>query len=156
MPSPWDADRAATLIAAHQGLEGPMLPILHALQKEFGHVPAAAVPMLAEALNISRADVHGVITFYHDFRETSAGRHVVKVCRAEACQSVGGEAVAEAALRRLGLRWGETTGDDQVTIEPVYCLGLCACAPAALIDGEPAGRLTAERLIALIDGVRHA
>lgn len=156
MPSPWDAERAAALIAAHQGLEGPMLPILHALQQEFGHVPQAAVPMLAEALNVSRADVHGVITFYHDFRETSAGRHVVKVCRAEACQSVGGEAVAEAALRRLGLRWGETTGDDQVTIEPVYCLGLCACAPAALIDGEPAGRLTAERLIALIDGVRHA
>ncbi|MBB6252773.1 formate dehydrogenase subunit gamma [Nitrospirillum iridis] len=130
------------------------MPILHALQEAFGHVPQDAVPLLADALNLSRADVHGIVSFYHDFREAPAGRHVVKVCRAEACQSMGGHALAEGLLRRLGLEWGGTTADGQVTIEPVYCLGLCASAPAALIDGRPLGRLTRERLDAAVNEAR--
>ncbi|TWB44843.1 formate dehydrogenase gamma subunit [Nitrospirillum viridazoti] len=131
------------------------MPILHALQETFGHVPEDAVPLLADALNLSRADVHGIVSFYHDFREAPAGRHVVKLCRAEACQSMGGHALAEGLLRRLGLDWGGTTGDGQVTIEPVYCLGLCACAPAALIDGRPLGRLNRERLDAAVNEARN-
>jgi formate dehydrogenase subunit gamma len=139
--NPWDARRAAELIAIHATLEGPALPILHALQEEFGCVPEAAVPMVAQALNISRAEMHGIVTFYHDFRHEPPGRHVLKLCRAEACQSMGGAAIADALLLRLGISWGGTTRDQGLTVEPVYCLGLCACAPAALLDGEPLGRI---------------
>ncbi|WP_145748302.1 formate dehydrogenase subunit gamma [Nitrospirillum amazonense] len=153
--TPWDREKAAEVIAAHQNLEGPALPILHALQETFGHVPQDAIPLLAEALNLSRADVHGIVSFYHDFKEAPGGRHVVKLCRAEACQSMGGHALAEGLLHRLGLDWGGTTGDGQVTIEPVYCLGLCACAPAALIDGRPLGRLNRERLDAAVNEARN-
>ena len=118
-----------------------LLPILHALMAVFGHIPDAAVPLIAAALNLSRAEVHGVLTFYHDFRRAPAGRRVVKICRAEACQSMGGEAVAKFAMAALRVDWGGTTEDGAVTVEEVYCLGLCAVAPAALIDGEPLGRL---------------
>ncbi|WP_337185147.1 formate dehydrogenase subunit gamma [Phenylobacterium sp.] len=142
----WNADRAREIAVAHVGLEGPLLPVLHALQAEFGHVPPAATPIVAEALNLTRAEVHGVITFYHDFRETPAGRRQVKICRAEACQATGGEAVAAALLANLETDWGDTTPDGGITVEAVYCLGLCAVAPAALVDGEPVGRLTASRL----------
>src|SRR6185503_15613563 len=124
----------------------PLLPILNDLLATFGCVPAEAVPVLAEALNLSRAEVHGVVSFYHDYRSRPPGRRLVKVCRAEACQSMGGEAVAASLLSRLGIGWGGTTGDGEVTVEPVYCLGLCAVAPAALVDGEPVGRLDASRL----------
>ena len=147
---PWNPDRAREIVAEHQGLEGPLLPILHAIQAAFGCVPAAAVPMLAEALNLTRAEVHGVVSFYHDFRDAPAGRRVVRVCRAEACQAMGGEAVAAGLLARLGVDWGGTTADGAVTVEPVYCLGLCAVAPAALVDGEPVGRLDAQRLAAAV------
>lgn len=147
--SPPTADEIGPVIARHLHLEGPLLPILHALQAEFGHVPAAAVDLLAEALNIGKAEVHGVISFYHDFRQAPAGRHVLKICRAEACQAMGGEAVAAAALERLGLDWHGTTADGALTVEPVYCLGLCACAPAAMVDGRVVGRVDADRLVAL-------
>ena len=140
------AERVREIVAAHAGLEGPLLPILHAVQAEFGCVPRDAVPVLAEALNLSRAEVHGVVSFYHDFRQAPAGRRVVRLCRAEACQSMGGEAVAAQLLARLGVDWGGTTADGAVTVEPAYCLGLCAVAPAALVDGEPVGRLDADRL----------
>ncbi|ODT88940.1 formate dehydrogenase subunit gamma [Phenylobacterium sp. SCN 70-31] len=143
---PWNPERAREIVAAHAGLEGPLLPVLHALQAAFGHVPHAATPIVAEALNLTRAEVHGVITFYHDFREAPAGRRVVKICRAEACQATGGEAVAAALLANLETDWGDTTPDGGITVEAVYCLGLCAVAPAALVDGEPVGRLTASRL----------
>lgn len=126
-------------------LEGPLLPILHAVQAEFGHIPKEAQPVIAEAVNISRAEIHGVITFYHDFRDRPAGRHTLKICRAEACQSMGGEAVAEKLLALLGIDWHGTTGDGAVTVEPVYCLGLCACAPAAMLDGKVVGRLNDKR-----------
>jgi formate dehydrogenase subunit gamma len=141
----WDPASAEVMIAERARLEGPLLPILHALRGAFGHIPREAVPMIAEALNLSRAEVHGVITFYHDFRAAPPGRRMVKVCRAEACQSRGGEAAGRFLLAALGLgaedRWGGTTADGSVTVEAVYCLGLCAVAPAALIDGRPLGRL---------------
>ncbi len=119
-----------------------MLPILHDLQAVFGCVPPAAVRLLADALNLTRAEVHGVVSFYHDFREQPAGRHVLKLCRAEACQSMDGERLARAFLDRLGIEWGDTTPDGRLTVEATYCLGLCACAPSAMLDGEPIARLT--------------
>jgi len=147
---PWDEGRAATIIAELSGMPGATLPILHALQEEFGCVPEAAKPMIAAALNLSRAEVHGVVSFYHDFRSAPAGRHVLKLCRAEACQSMGCERLYEGALGKLGIAMGETTADGQLTVEAIYCLGLCATAPSALIDGRPVGRLTPERLDAVV------
>ncbi|HUG63012.1 MAG TPA: formate dehydrogenase subunit gamma [Methylomirabilota bacterium] len=137
----FSAERARAIVAEHAGLEGPLLPILHAVQEAYGHVPEAAVPVIAEELNLTRAEVWGVVTFYHDFRRAPAGRHVVKLCRAEACQSVGAEALISRAERRLGVALGETSADGRVTLEAVYCLGLCATGPAALVDGRPVGRL---------------
>lgn len=133
-------DRIAEILEAHGGLEGPLLPILHAVQAAFGHVPQAAIPQIAAALSLSRAEVHGVISFYHDFRESPAGRHVIKLCRAEACQAVGADKVAGRIKAILGIDWHETTPDGQVTLEPVFCLGLCACGPAAMVDGRLVGR----------------
>ncbi|WP_428390702.1 formate dehydrogenase subunit gamma [Lichenicoccus sp.] len=148
-----ETTRAQAIIEAHLGLEGPLLPILHALQDEFRCVPSQAEPLIASALNISRAELHGVISFYHDFRRAPAGRHVLKLCRAEACQSMGAVALAEALLARLGLDWSATTADGELTIEPTYCLGLCACAPAALLDDTPMVRLTSAKLD---DALAHA
>lgn len=147
---PWNPGRAAEIIAANQHHDGPTLIILHALQDAFGHVPEPAIPLVAEALNLSRAEVHGVVTFYHDFRREPAGRHVLKLCRAEACQAAGGDALAARAESRLGIPLGDTTPDGQVTLEPVYCLGLCATAPSAMLDGRVVGRLDADRLDALV------
>ena len=128
------------------GSRGLPCRILHALQDEFGFVPEAVVPQLAQALNISRAEMHGVVTFYHDFRHHPAGRHVLKICRAESCQSMGSEKMARDFLDRLKLEWGGTTPDGGLTVEAVYCLGLCAHSPSALYDGEPMGWVDAERL----------
>jgi formate dehydrogenase subunit gamma len=143
---PWDPALAEDIITAHEALEGPMLPILHALQVAFGFIPEDAMRRVAARLNVTRAEVYGVVSFYHDFRQQPAGRHVLKLCRAEACQAMGAEANAAFLLRRLGLDWGGTTSDGRLTVEPVYCLGLCACAPAALLDGEVHGRLDAPAL----------
>lgn len=137
---------AAEIIAAHKHKAGAALPILHALQEEFGFVPRACDAMIADALNLSRADMLGIVSFYHDFRRKPPGRHVLKVCRAEACQATGGVAVAERLLQRLGLDWGETTLDGSLTVEPTYCLGLCACGPNAMMDGEPLARLNDDLL----------
>jgi formate dehydrogenase subunit gamma len=150
----WRPERAAEIIAAGARQEGALLPILHALQEAFGHVPEAAIPMVAEALNLTRAEVHGVVGFYRDFRREPAGRHVLKHCRAEACQSRGAEALAAQAQAALGIGWGGTSADRALTLEAVYCLGLCATAPAALLDGRPVGRLDRERLAALLAGAR--
>jgi formate dehydrogenase subunit gamma len=136
----------ATVIARHRAMRGALLPLLHALQEELGYVPDVAVPEIAEALNLSRAEVHGVITFYHDFRRAPAGRHVVKICRAEACQARGGRAIEAAAAERLGVAMGRTRGDGAVTLEPVYCLGLCATGPNALVDGVPLSRVDEAKL----------
>lgn len=147
----WNPALADSIMDPLLALEGPLLPILHAIQHAFGHVPEAAVPLIAARLNLSRAEVHGVVTFYHDFRSVPAGRHVLKICQAEACRSMGSVEHAARLLAQLGLRPGETTPDGRLTIEPVYCLGLCATAPAALLDGEPHGRLDAEALTALAE-----
>jgi formate dehydrogenase subunit gamma len=147
---PWSATRAGELIAEQLQREGPLLPILHALLEEFGYIDEAAEPLIAHALNISRADVHGVVTFYHDFRRQPAGRHVVKLCRAEACQAAGGDALAAQAQTRLGIAFGGTAPDGSVTLEAVYCLGLCATAPSAMVDGKLAGRLDRSRLDTLL------
>ncbi|MGB8814105.1 MAG: formate dehydrogenase subunit gamma [Paracoccaceae bacterium] len=142
--------RVGEILEAHQGMEGPLLPILHAIQATFGYVPQEALPVIAKNLNLSRAEVHGVMSFYHDFREEPAGRHVLKLCRAEACQAVGADRVAEHAKKSLGIEWHETTRDGAVTLEPVFCLGLCACGPAALVDGRVVGRVDEARFDALV------
>ena len=134
------SDRIAEILEAHQGLEGPLLPILHAIQVAFGHVPDTAIPQIAKALQMTKAEVHGVVSFYHDFRSAPAGKHVLKLCRAEACQTMGADAVADRIKRALGIDWHETTADGRVTLEPVFCLGLCACGPAAMVDGRLVGR----------------
>lgn len=131
----------ARLAAARRGQRGMLLPLLHDLLEERGKVDDAAVAAIAAELNLSRAEVHGVVTFYHDFRRTRAGRHVVKYCRAESCQSRGGAAVEAALAERLQVAMGETRADGQVTLEPVYCLGLCAIGPNALVDGAPVARI---------------
>ncbi len=153
--APWNAERAKALIDDMAGRPGPLLPILHALMDEFGYVDRDAEPLIAGALNISRAEVHGVVTFYHDFRREPAGRHVLKLCRAEACQAAGGDAMAARAEQRLGLAMGETSADGSVTLEPIYCLGLCATAPSAIFDGRVVGRLDDKRLDALIAEARR-
>ncbi len=124
---------------------GPLLEILHAVQNDLGCVPADAVPLLADALNLSRAEVHGVISFYHHFREHAPGRYVVQLCRAEACQSMNARALEEFVRGKLRLNFGETTTDGRVTLEAVYCLGNCACAPAMMVNGELHGRVTPEK-----------
>jgi formate dehydrogenase subunit gamma len=148
--APWDKDIALARIRECLDREGPLLPILHALQDEFGCIEEAAEPLIAEALNITRAEVHGVVTFYHDFRRHPAGRHVLKLCRAEACQAAGGDPLAAHAETRLGMSMGSTAADGSVTLEPVYCLGLCAIAPSAMLDGRVVGRLDEGRLDALL------
>lgn len=150
----WDQARAREIIAAHESLEGPVLPILHALLEEFGYIPEEAVSLVASQLNLSRAEIHGTISFYHDFRREPAGKHVLKLCRAEACQSMNGPRLARDLLVTLGIDWGETTADGVLTVEGVYCLGLCACAPSALYDDEPIGRLDEERLDSLVREAR--
>ncbi|MEM5500252.1 formate dehydrogenase subunit gamma [Ahrensia kielensis] len=141
------------LIDQHLESEGPMLPILHSIQSAFGYVPENAVPLIADALNISKAEVHGVISFYHDFREAPAGRHIVKICRAEACQAMGANTLADETLAKLGLDWHGTTINGAVTIEPVYCLGLCACAPAAMVDDKVVGRVDTAKMATLLKEV---
>ena len=148
--SQWNAARAAEIITSGAGGEGPLLPILHALQAEFGYVDRAAEPMIAEALNLSRAEVHGVVTFYHDFRAEPAGTHVLRLCRAEACQAAGCDALIDRAERALGTPIGSTAPGGGVTLEAVYCLGLCALAPSAMLDGKVVGRLDEARLDALL------
>jgi formate dehydrogenase subunit gamma len=153
-PSPDDRLRVAALIARHATQRGALLPLLHALQEEIGWLPDALVPDIAEALNLSRAEVHGVVTFYHDFRRAPAGAQVVKICRAEACQARGGAAVEKAVAEALGVAMGATRADGAVTLEPVYCLGLCAIGPNAMVDGVPVAGVDAEQIAARVRGAR--
>ena len=147
----WDGERARGIIAVHAATPGAALLILHDMQDVFGCVPLAAEPLIAAALNLTRAEVHGIVTFYHDFRRTPPGRHVLHVCRAEACQAVGGEAVAAHLHSALGVDWHETSRDGAVTLEPVFCLGLCAAGPSALLDGQPIGRLNQARVDRMLE-----
>ena len=139
-------DEVRAIVSDHAHLEGPLMPILHAVQEAFGFVPEEAVPVIAKELNLSRAEVHGVVTFYHDFRREPAGRTIVKVCRAEACQAMGCETLVKRAEDRLGVECGGTTADGRVTLETIYCLGLCATAPSAMVDDKIVGRLDAAKL----------
>ena len=152
---PWDADRAAFLIQEREHLPGALLPILHALQEEFGYIDQAAVPLVADALNISHAEVHGVISFYHDFRHEPPGRHVLKVCRAEACQSMGCDRLIAHVEKKLGVKLGETTDDGSFTVGQVFCLGNCALSPAVVLDGKPYGRVSPQVADFLIDDARR-
>ncbi len=149
-------DEISAVIGPLSKMPGALLPILHALQDRFGHVPESAVPMVAKALNLSRAEVHGTITYYHHFRQHPAGRHVVHLCRAEACQAVGGDRLVAHAKQTLGCDFHETTKDNAVTLEPAYCLGQCAIGPALLIDDEIHAKITPARFDALIAGLRGA
>jgi formate dehydrogenase subunit gamma len=143
-------DEVLAIVARHKGRPGPLIEILHEVQRSLGYVHAGAVALIAEALNLSRAEVHGVVTFYHYFNSAPQGRRVLRLCRAEACQSMNGRALEQHAIQRLGIGFGETTADGGVTLEAVYCLGLCACSPAAMIDEEVHGRVTPERLDELL------
>jgi formate dehydrogenase subunit gamma len=140
----------ADAIATLKHVDGALLPILHEIQDRLGHVPKKSIPNVARALNLSRAEVHGVVTFYHHFRETPPGRHVVQVCRAEACQAMGADRLAEHAQRTLGVGFGETSADGAVTLQAVYCLGNCACSPAIMFGDDLHGRVTPAKFDALM------
>ncbi len=146
----FDREAAAGIIAGLAHLDGATLPILHALQERFGYIDDQAIPLVADALNLSRAEVHGVVTFYHDFRRRPAGRHVLKLCRAEACQAMGCEGLVEHLAAEHGLSMGETTPDGRLTVETVYCLGNCALSPAALLDEALVGRLDRDGIDRLV------
>lgn len=148
------ADRVRAIAAAHAGERGPLLVILHAVQEELGCIDAEAVPVLADALNLSVAEVHGVVSFYKDFRSTRPGRATVKICRAEACQAVGADALVEHAKTRLGVGFGATTSDGAVTLDEVFCLGNCALGPSVQVDGRLYGRVGPERFDAVLGGLR--
>jgi formate dehydrogenase subunit gamma len=147
-----DTQRQAVLaiVAEHKSRPGPLIEILHGVQANLGFVPPAAVPVIAEQLNLSRAEVHGVVTFYHFFRDHPAGRHIVRLCQAESCRSMGAVALAEHAQNRLGIDFHETSADGAFSLEPVYCLGNCACSPALMVDGDLLGRVTHEGFDAMV------
>lgn len=148
---PWSDVQARGIIDALADMQGASLPILHALQAVFGHIPIEAEPLIAAALNISRAEVHGIVTFYHDFRREMPGRHTLHLCRAEACQAVGADALGDHVRDTLAVDWHGTSANGAVTLEPVFCLGLCATGPSALIDGRPVGRLNAARFDRMLE-----
>jgi formate dehydrogenase subunit gamma len=143
------------ILAQHAGMEGPLLPILHAVQAEFGHVAHEHVARIAAALNLSRAEVHGVVSFYHYFRHEPRGRHVLQVCRAEACQAMQCEHTEQHVKRALGVDYGGTSADGMFTLEAVYCLGNCAAAPSVMVDEKLYGRATPERVDAILADWRN-
>jgi formate dehydrogenase subunit gamma len=139
-----------SILTRYREQPGPLLLVLHAIQDEFGYIPDAAVPVVAAGLNLSRAEVHGVVTFYHYFRHSPPGKHIVQLCRAEACQAMQADQLASHAQQRLGVGFHQTTADGQFTLEPVYCLGNCACSPAVMIDGDLYGRVSNQRFDELL------
>jgi formate dehydrogenase subunit gamma len=147
---PEERETVRRVVADMKDRPGPLIEVLHAVQAALGYVPADAVPIVAEALNLSRAEVHGVVTFYHFFRETPPGKHTVHICRAEACQSMGANALVAHAKKRLGVDFHETTADGVFSLEQVFCLGNCALSPAAMVDGRLYGRVTPERFDQLV------
>ena len=143
------------LIDAHRDQAGALLPMLHAIQNQLGYVPAEATPLLAKSLNLSRAEVHGVISFYHHFRTTPPGKHTLQICRAESCQSMGSRDLEAHAKAALGIDYHQTTADGAISLEPVYCLGNCACSPAVRVGDEVQGRMDTAQLDALIAELRQ-
>jgi formate dehydrogenase subunit gamma len=148
--TPAQRETVQHIVDKHRSRPGPLLEVLHGVQAALGFIPPAAVPLIAAELNLSRAEVHGVVSFYHYFRQLPAGRHIVRVCRAESCQAAGGDALAEHAKRRLAIDFHHTTADGVFSLDPVYCLGNCACSPAIMIDDELYGRVSAVRFDELI------
>jgi formate dehydrogenase subunit gamma len=146
----WDPDKARAIAVELKHIEGPLIPILHALNDRFGHINNEAIKIVADVLNLTRAEVQGVVGFYHDFRREPAGRHVIQVCRAEACQSMGCEELAERLERALGIKFGETSPDRHVTLLPVYCLGNCSLSPSVMVDGELYGRMDERKVLNLV------
>ncbi len=147
----WTPDLIRQQVEALKGMPGAMLPILHAVQDRFGYIPEAAVPIIAESLRQTRAEVHGIISFYHHFRTHPTGTHVVHVCRAEACQAMGGRQLEAHIKARLGIDYHQTSRDNEFTVEPVYCLGNCACAPSIRVGDAIHGRMTADKFDRLAD-----
>lgn len=143
-------------IANQKDKPGALLPILHDIQDAIGHIPPDAVPLIAKALNLSRAEVHGVISFYHYFRQTPPGKHTVQICQAESCQAMGSVKLTEHAKQCLGINFHETTADENFSLEPVYCLGNCACSPAIMVDDQMYGRVSNQKLDQLLDAARKA
>lgn len=150
-----DSDEYAATISevalAHAGRPGALLPLLHAVQAELGFIPPSGVPIIAETLNLSRAEVHGVISFYHLFRTEPPGARTLYLCRAEACQSMGSRELEAHAKDKLGVDFHQTTADGRLSLEPIYCLGNCACSPAVMIDQTVHGRVSPERLDELLE-----
>jgi formate dehydrogenase subunit gamma len=146
----WDKSAIAAIARELKDQPGALLLILRRIQDELGWIPDQTVPVIADALNLSRAEVHGVVTFYHDFRHHPAGRHVIRLCRAESCQAMGAVALARHVKRRLGIDFGQTTPDGNITLDAVYCLGNCACSPAVTVDGDIYGRMDPETIDDLI------
>ena len=146
-------EELSDILDEYAQVPGPLLLVLHAVQERLGFVPDDAVPYIAERLNLSRAEVHGVLSFYHHFRRTAPGRHVIQICRAESCQAMGAEHLAQSAQERLGIQFHETTPDGAFSLEPVYCLGNCACSPAMMIDEELFGRVSPEQFNALLEAL---
>jgi len=138
------------ILEAHESRPGNLLPILHNIQDSLGYIPQAAVSAIAETLNLSIAEVHGVISFYHYFRQTPPGHNILHICRAESCQAMNGKEIEKYAKKQLNVDWHETTNDGQFSLEPVYCLGNCACSPSMMINNEVYGRMTRERFDELI------
>jgi formate dehydrogenase subunit gamma len=151
-----DLASVGAIIAERQSQPGAMLPILHAIQEKIGFIPSDVVPLIANALNVSRAEVHGVITYYHFFRQQPAGKHMVQICRAEACQAMGSDALAEHAKAVLGCDFHATSADGKFTLEPVYCLGQCGCAPAMTINDAIYARVTLDKFNRLVAAKRGA
>ncbi len=151
MPDTAHVDTLDAILDRYAAVEGALLPILHAIQSAEGYVPVSAVPRIAERLHLSRADVHGVNSYYHQFRDKPAGKVVVQICRAEACQAVGGDALAAEAVEALGCDFHQTTNDGSLTLEPVYCLGQCACGPSVMINDDVYARMNVDRLKRLVE-----
>jgi len=147
----WDHEGVLAIIASLKDKPGALLPILHAIQDRLGYVPPDSVPVIARELNLSRAEVHGVITFYHYFRDTPPGANAIHLCRAEACQAMGSDALEAHAKQCLGIGYHENTPDGRFSLEPVYCLGNCACSPSVMINGEVHGRVTPERFDEILE-----
>jgi formate dehydrogenase subunit gamma len=150
----WDEAQALEIIAGLKDLPGASLPILHALQEAFGYIADDAVPLIADALLLSKAEIVGIISFYHDFRREPGGRHTLKVCRAESCQSMGCEALVSHLENSLGAMMGQTTADGALSLQTVYCLGNCALSPAVMLDNDLFGRVSTERADGIIARAR--
>jgi len=143
-------------IETHVNVPGALMPLLHAIQDDVGYVPESAYTRIAKALNLSVAEVHGVVSFYHHFRTHAPGKHILQLCRAESCQAMGSEALESYVKKTLGVDYHQTTADGAITLEPIYCLGNCACSPAVLIDDQVCGRVDIARVNEIIAEARGA